>query len=166
MRHKLFICVSVAAAVVLLTAVVVGAINRRDRVPDITGYNVLSERMFSGIVASGGHVSEGLMYFALRTADSTVEVQIGPKDFVDHSGFKLKAGDIVTVIGMPVVMKDRQIVLAREVRSMNGILIVRDHLGLPLWEGNRPILMDPERWIRFSDQCNLIWEETRIAGGT
>jgi hypothetical protein len=39
---------------------------------------------------------------------------------------------------------------------MNGILIVRDHMGLPLWEGNRPILMDPERRVRFSDQCDLI----------
>jgi hypothetical protein len=156
MRNKLLTCVSLAA-LVLLNAVVGGAIDRRDRVPDIAGYNVLAERMFRGIVASEGHISEGLMYFSLRTADTTVEVQIGPKDFAKYSGFKLQSGDMVTVIGMAVVMKDRQVVLAREVRSMNGILIVRDRLGLPLWEGNRPILMDPERRIRFSDQCALVW---------
>jgi hypothetical protein len=156
MRNKLLTCVSLAA-LVLLNAVVGGAIDRRDRVPDIAGYNVLAERMFRGIVASEGHISEGLMYFSLRTTDTTMEVQIGPKDFAKYSGFKLQSGDMVTVIGMPVVMKDRQVVLAREVRSMNGILIVRDRLGLPLWEGNRPILMDPERRIRFSDQCALVW---------
>ena len=156
MRNKLLTCVSLAA-LVLLNAVVGGAIDRRDRVPDIAGYNVLEERMFRGIVASEGHISEGLMYFSLRTTDTTMEVQIGPKDFAKYSGFKLQSGDMVTVIGMPVVMKDRQVVLAREVRSMNGILIVRDRLGLPLWEGNRPILMDPERRIRFSDQCALVW---------
>ena len=155
MRSKLLTCVSLAAGV-LLTAVVAGAIDRRDRVPDIVGYNVLAERMFKGIVASDGHTSDGLVYFPLRTADTTLEVQIGSKEFVEHSGFKLQTGDMVTVIGMPVVMKDRQVVLAREVRSMNGILIVRDHMGLPLWEGNRPILMDPERRVRFSDQCHLI----------
>ena len=156
MRNKLLTCVSLAA-LVLLNAVVGGAIYRRDRVPDIAGYNVLAERMFRGIVESEGHISEGLMYFSLRTTDTTMEVQIGPKDFANYSGFKLQSGDTVTVIGMPVVMKDRQVVLAREVRSMNGILIVRDRLGLPLWEGNRPILMDPERRIRFSDQCALVW---------
>ncbi len=155
MRNKLLTCVSLAALV--LSAIVAGAMDRRDRVPDILGYNVLAERMFKGIVASEGHISAGLMYFFLRTADTTVEVQIGPKDFVKYSGFKLQNGDMVTVIGMPVVLKDRQVVLAREVRTMKGILIVRDHVGLPLWEGNRPFLMDPERWVRFSDQCDLIW---------
>jgi hypothetical protein len=156
MRNKLLTGISVAA-LVLLSAVVARAIDRRDRVPDIVGYNVLEERMFRGTVTSEGHISDGLMYFSLRTADATMEVQIGPKDFVTYSGFKFQSGDTVTVIGMPIALKYRQVVLAREVRTMNGILIVRDHLGLPLWEVNRPIFMDPERRVRLSDQCDLLW---------
>jgi len=144
MRNKLFICVALAAAVVLFTAVVVGAIDRRDRVPDIVGYNVLSERIFAGIIASEGHTSEGLMYFSLRTADTTIEVQIGSKAFLERNGFKLKNGDMVTVIGIPAAMNSRKIVLAREVHSVNGTLRVRDYMGLPLWEGNGPTLMDPK----------------------
>lgn len=156
MRNKLLTCISLAA-LVLLSAGVARALDWRDRVPDIVGYNVLEERMFRGTVASEGHISDGLMYFSLRTAHATVEVQIGPKDFVKYSGFKFQSGDTVTVIGMPVVLKYRQVVLARQVRTLSGILIVRDQLGLPLWEGNRPILMDPERRVRLSDQCDLIW---------
>ena len=154
MRNKLFFCVLFAAAIVLLGAVIVGALDRPDR--DVIGYNVLSERVFKGIVASKGHIIEGLMYFPLRTANTMMEVQIGPKEFVERSGFKLNAGDMVTVIGMPVVMKERQVVLAREVSSMNGVLVVRDRVGLPLWEKDRPILMDPERRIRFFDECAVI----------
>ena len=154
MRNKLLTCVSFVA-VVLLTVVAV-ANDRRDRVPDVIGYNVLAERMYKGIVASEGHTSEGFMYFPLRTAGTTVEVQIGSKEFVEHSGFKLQTGDMVTVIGMPIGVKDRNVVLAREVRTTNRVLIVRDQLGLPLWEGNRPILMDPERLIRSSDNARLI----------
>jgi hypothetical protein len=91
--------------------------------------------MFEGTVASKGHIIEGLMYFPLRTANTLVEVQIGPKEFVERSSFKLKTGDIVTVIGMPVVMKERDVVLAREVSSMNGgVLTIRDSMGLPLWD--------------------------------
>jgi hypothetical protein len=152
MRNRLLFCVLFAAAIVLLGTVIVGALDvgaldRPDR--DVIGYNVLSERVFKGIVASKGHIIEGLMYFPLRTANSMMEVQIGPKEFVERSGFKLNAGDMVTVIGMPVVMKERQVVLAREVSSMNGVLIVRDRVGLPLWELDRPIRMDPERRIRL-----------------
>jgi hypothetical protein len=156
MRNKLLTCISVAA-LVLLSAVFARGIDRRDRIPDIVGYNVLEERMFRGVVASEGYISAGLMYFSLRTADAALEVQIGPKDFVKYSGFKFQTGETVTVIGMPVALKYRQIVLAREVRTMNGILMVRDRLGLPLWEGNRPTLMDPERRVRLSDQCDLVW---------
>ena len=159
MRNRLLFCVLFAAVIVLLSAVIVGALNvgafdRPDR--DVIGYNVLSERVFKGMVASKGHIIEGLMYFPLRTANAMMEVQIGAKEFVERSGFKLKAGDMVTVIGMPVVMKERQVVLAREVSSMNGVLIVRDRVGLPLWEKDRPIPMDPERRIRFLDECAVI----------
>ena len=112
--------------------------------------------MFEGIVASKGRIIEGLMYFPLLTANTMMDVQIGPEKFVERSGFKLNAGDTVTVIGMPIVLKDRQVILAREVRSMNGVLVVRDQIGLPLWERDRPILMDPARLIRLSDNARLL----------
>ena len=44
---------------------------------------MLAERMFEGVVTSKGHVIQGLMYFALRMSNSIVEVQIGPKEFVE-----------------------------------------------------------------------------------
>jgi hypothetical protein len=153
MRNKLVFFTAFAVAIVLLTGIV-SALDRRDR--DVTGYNVLKERMFEGIVASKGRITEGLMYFPLRTANAMIEVQIGPKEFVDRSGFKLNIGETVTVIGMPLIVNEQQVVLAREVRSMAGVLTVRDPVGLPLWERDRPILMDPERLIRFSDNATLI----------
>ena len=129
MRNKSVLFTIFAVAIVLLAGVVsVG--DRRD----VIGYNVLKERMFEGIVASKGHIIEGLMYFPLKTANTTMEVQIGPKEFVDRSGFKLNVGETVTVIGMPLIENERQVVLAREVSSMNAVLVVRDRFGLPLWE--------------------------------
>jgi hypothetical protein len=154
MRNKLGFFTVFAVAIVLMAAVVVSAPDRRDR--DVVGYNVLKERLFKGIVASKGHIIEGLMYFPLRTANTMMEVQIGPKEFVDRRGFKLNVGETVTVTGMPLILNDRQVVLAREVSSMNGVLVVRDQLGLPLWERHRPILMDSEHLIRSSDNARLI----------
>jgi hypothetical protein len=57
---------------------------------------------------------------------------------------------------MPLMENERQFVLAREVSSMNAVLVVRDRFGLPLWEQDRPIHMDPGRRIRFSDNARLI----------
>ena len=135
MRKKLVFSLIFAVAIVLLAALVVGAPDRRDR--DMIGYNVLAERMFEGIVASKGQVIGGLMYFPLRTANRIIEVQIGPKEFVERSGFKLNTADLVTVVGMPVVTKEREVVLARRVSTPNGVLVVRDEVGLPLWERDR-----------------------------
>lgn len=145
-----------AAEVVLLAAAVLGAYDRPDRDNDAVGYNVLGERVFEGTAGSRGHVIEGLVYFPLRTANTVLEVQIGPKEFVERSGFRLKAGDIVTVVGMPVVMHEREVVVAREVSGMKGALIVRDPMGLPLWETDRPIQIDPERQMRSSKICTVI----------
>jgi hypothetical protein len=156
MRNKLLFCMLFAAEVVLLAAAVLGAYDRPDRDNDAVGYNVLGERVFEGTAGSRGHVIEGLVYFPLRTANTVLEVQIGPKEFVERSGFRLKAGDIVTVVGMPVVMHEREVVVAREVSGMKGALIVRDPMGLPLWETDRPIQIDPERQMRSSKICTVI----------
>jgi hypothetical protein len=107
-------------------------------------YDVLAEQVYEGTVSSQGRVVDGLMYFVLRTSVRTLEVEIGPEEFVARNGFKLKTGDIVAVVGMPLARNGRDIVLAREVRTMTSVLVVRDRNGYPMWETNRPVQMDPE----------------------
>src|SRR5215813_15370427 len=99
MRNKSIFFISFAVAIVLLATVFVSAGDRRD----VTGYNVPKERTFEGVVASKGHIIEGLMYFPLKTANTMLEVQIGPEEFVDRSGFKLNIGETVAVLGMPLI---------------------------------------------------------------
>jgi len=152
MGNKSVFFISLTIAMVLMATLIVSAGDRRD----VTGYNLLKERTFEGIVASKGQVIEGLIYFPLKTANTMLEVQIGPKEFVDRSGFKLNIGENVAVLGMPLIQNERQIVLAREVSSMNAVLVVRDRFGLPLWEKDRPIYMDPEHRIRFSDNARIL----------
>jgi hypothetical protein len=147
MAKKSVLCISVGAAMLLLTSIVAGGIDRRDKMRGIDGirYDLLAEQFYEGTVGSKGHVLDGLMYFALRTYDRTVEVQIGPEEFVEHSGFKLKIGETVTAVGMPLFWNGRVVVLAREVSNMASVLVVRDRDGYPMWDMNRPIQMDPER---------------------
>jgi cytochrome c5 len=140
----------------LLTAIAIGAFGRPDGDMDVLRYDVLAERVFEGSVENRGHAVEGLLYFPFKTAGDMMEVQIGPKEFVKRSGFKLKPGEMVTVVGMRVVLKDREILLARQVRSMNAVLVVRDHNGQPMWNTDRPIQMDTELPVSvnvYAERC-------------
>jgi hypothetical protein len=154
MRHKAIVWVFFAATVLLLTVFLLGAL-ATDRDLDVTTYNVLAERSFTGIIVGRGRVIEDLLYVPLRTAATRLEVQIGPEEFLERKHFRLKTGDKATVIGMPITRNAGIVVLAREVRTANGVLIVRDIMGLPLWEGDRPLQMDPELTIGSSDICGV-----------
>jgi hypothetical protein len=146
MTKKRLLFVLAGAAMLLLTTIVAGARDLGDGARDIDriGYNMGAEQVYEGTVGSKGHVVDGLMYFALRTSGRSVEVQIGTEEFVERSGFKLKIGETVTVTGTPLFWNDRNIVLAREVRKMASVLVVRDREGNPMWDMNRPIDMDPD----------------------
>jgi hypothetical protein len=146
MTKKHLLSVLAGAAMLLLTTIVAGARDLRDGARDIDRmrYDVRAEQVYEGTVGSRGHVVDGLMYFALRTSGRSVEVQIGTEEFVERSGFKLKIGETVTVTGMPLFWNDRNIVLAREVRKMTSVLVVRDREGYPMWDTNGPVYMDPD----------------------
>jgi hypothetical protein len=156
MKNKLLFCALGVTAIALLSATVIWALGARDDVRDDMRYDVLAERVFEGAVENRAYLIDGLLYFPLKTSDATVQVQIGPKEFVDHSGFKLNPGDMLTVIGMPLVTKERKIVLAREVRTKIAVLVVRDRTGAPMWETDRPFQMDPERGKDAYRLCEII----------
>jgi hypothetical protein len=143
---KFLLFIIVVVTVLLLSTIAAGALDRRGNVRDIYRYRYdpLAEQVYEGIVGNKEHAVDGLMYFALRMSDRTVEVQIGPEEFVERSGFKLKIGEMVAVVGMPLVWENRDIVLARKVGNMTSVLVVRDRDGYPMWDMKKPIQMDPE----------------------
>jgi hypothetical protein len=108
-------------------------------------YDVTAEKIHWGVIGSKGHAMDGFRYFPLDTADGRIDVQLGPCDFVDNSGFVFKVGEIVSVIGMPAVIGEHEILIAREVQSMTAVLVLRNRKGEPMWAANPPIQMDPEK---------------------
>ena len=113
MRGKLVFCLLIGL-LAMLVAVVLNSSDRRDRHGNVGGYDVRAERILEGTVAGKGHLTDGLMYVSLKTADTTVEVQLGPKESVEPSSFMFKPGDMVIVVGVPVVLNEHDVVLARQ----------------------------------------------------
>jgi hypothetical protein len=133
------------AGIMLLTATGAAVHNRPLDVPifDAFRYDLTLEREFEGIVASKGRAVDDYVYFPLKTADRTIEVQLGPKKFVEQSRFKWKAGEMATVIGMPTIIGGLEVLVAREIRTATAVFVARDRDGQPMWDPNRPIQLDP-----------------------
>jgi hypothetical protein len=137
-----FAIVFAAALVLLLTATV--ATSPRTSNPDNV-YDLTAERTFDGMVTRTAHSIEGTMYLTLKTAAGDVEVQLGPRSFIEKSEFKLKIGERVSVVGVRSLVQGRDVLLAREVRCSRGVFTIRDRNGEPKWDLDRPIQMDPDR---------------------
>jgi hypothetical protein len=132
MRGKWIFCLLIGGLTTLLVAIVVNASDRRDRNGNVGPYyDVKAERIFEGVVPGKGHIIDGVMYFPLKTADNILEVQLGPKEFVQRSTLIFKPGDMVIVVGVPVLLNERGVVLAKEISGMNGTLVLRDDDGVP-----------------------------------
>jgi hypothetical protein len=134
----------IAAAMALLSSTVVAPLGMDDFQEEVR-YDMTAERIYEGSVHGRPHVRDEFVYFSLLANDANIEVKIGPREFFKRSGVKLNAGEMVKVIGMPAVIKDKEIVLAREVTTPRSVLFVRDHQGRPMWETGGPVQMDPER---------------------
>jgi len=157
MAKRLLVCIFAGAAVLIPSTIATRTLpDWRDDMSDINriSYDPSAEQVYEGIAASNGHPLAGLMYFTLRSSDKTLEIQIGPQEFIEQSGFKFKIGEMVTVVGMPLVWNRRDIVLARRVSNMTTVLIVRDREGHPKWEMKGPVQMDPE--IPNPNLCDMI----------
>jgi hypothetical protein len=141
MKNILFPLITVAILVLVATAARAVA---ADGFQDGVQYDVTAEQVFIGVVHDKPSEYEGRMYFTLWTSTGMVAVEIGPKEFVERSGFKLEPRRMVAVVGMPIVISNRDMVLAREITMRGSVFVVRDRSGQPRWKIDRPIQMDPE----------------------
>jgi hypothetical protein len=139
-----FLIALVILIILLLFATAAGRAFAADDVMDRLRYDVAAERVFVGTVHERPSQFEGRMYFTLWTATGMIAVEIGPKEFVQCNAFRLERGQVVTVVGMPVVVGIRDMVLAREITRNGRTLVIRDRNGQPVWDPDRPVQMDPE----------------------
>jgi hypothetical protein len=133
----------ITTTIVLLLGTAAGAL-AADRVRDDVTYDLKAEQVFVGTVHGKPTLFAGRMYFTLWTGNGAVAVEIGPKEFVERSGFKLGSGQMLSVVGMPIVIDQREMVLAREITIKGFVFVVRDRNGEPMWQMDRPIQMDPD----------------------
>jgi hypothetical protein len=80
-----------------------------------------------------GHPMDGL-HLILQSGAETLDVYVGPVEFVKVFEMKFDKGDQIHVIGSKVNFEGSTVVLAREVTSGTVTILCRDKDGEPLWK--------------------------------
>jgi hypothetical protein len=70
----------------------------------------------------------------LKSGDTTVDVYLCPKSFLDDMGSNLAKGDEVNLTGSKVKQDGADLILAREVSKGSDTLVLRDDKGKPVWD--------------------------------
>ena len=82
------------------------------------------------------------VHLTVRSGSETLDVYVGPADFVKMFGITFLKGDRIEVIGSRVMTGDGDLVLASEIRMYDFTITLRDKNGVPYWRdwGRRPTL--------------------------
>jgi DNA/RNA endonuclease YhcR with UshA esterase domain len=75
----------------------------------------------------------GGIHFIVKADSGTIDVHVGPKDYVAQFEFNIAKGDRVQIAGSKLKFRGVDIVLAREVRNQQMTLYLRDRKGVPFW---------------------------------
>lgn len=84
--------------------------------------------------------AKGMTYgvqILLRTERETLPVHLGPGWYVERLDLKVEKGDQVEVKGARTNFQNRQVIIAREIKKGDYLLVLRDAAGIPVWAGWR-----------------------------
>ncbi|PLX83231.1 MAG: DNA-binding protein [Desulfuromonas sp.] len=81
-------------------------------------------------------MADGL-HLILKTRDGQVSVHLGPVWFLERQDFSLEEGSSVEVVGSRVIFDGASVLIARQVKKADKVLVLRDGEGFPRWSGWR-----------------------------
>jgi hypothetical protein len=77
------------------------------------------------------------VHLTLKTEKGTVDVHLGPAWYIERQDVKIAAGDKIEVKGSRITFDGKPAIIAAEVRKGDGVLVLRDANGVPMWAGWR-----------------------------
>jgi mono/diheme cytochrome c family protein len=100
-------------------------------------YNPAAETTVKGTVEqvqqSGSGAGWTATHLRLKTESGIVDVRLGPSSFLTEKNFTISKGDQIEVTGSEMNYNGAEVLVAREVRKGNQVLMLRNKNGVPLW---------------------------------
>jgi hypothetical protein len=84
----------------------------------------------AGMAGTGTHL-------IVKSGDQTLDVHLGPADFLAAQQMTFANGDQIEVTGSKVKFDDAEAIIAREVKKGDKTLTLRDSQGVPKWSRGR-----------------------------
>ncbi len=91
----------------------------------------------AGVTQQTGRQGGSGTHLTLKTADTSIQVLVGPSAYVEKQGFSFANGDEIEVTGSKVKTGGQDVLLAREIKKDGKALELRNAQGVPLWAGRR-----------------------------
>lgn len=92
---------------------------------------------FDGVVTEMREVPRGSamrgLHLTVDTGKESLDVYLGPTEFMKLFDFSFTKGDRIYVVGSKVKLAGGTVVLAREVRRQSQTVYLRDSTGNPYW---------------------------------
>jgi hypothetical protein len=67
----------------------------------------------------------------------TLPVHVGPSKYLEQQGFSFTAGEQIEVTGSRIKFEGSDVLIAREIKKGEKVLMLRNSQGIPTWAGNR-----------------------------
>ncbi len=99
-------------------------------------YDSATEKTIRGEVQDVRHTQRGRVpgtHLIVKTESETVDVRLGPSDYIQNQGFTFAKGDTVELVGSKVRVAEVDVLIAREVTKEGRKLTLRDSAGRPMW---------------------------------
>jgi len=80
-----------------------------------------------------GRMGRKGIHLVVDAGDSAVIVHLGPTKFIEKQDFSLEKGDQVEIIGSKVTLDNKDVLIARQVKKGDKVLILRNEQGIPAW---------------------------------
>lgn len=99
-------------------------------------YDLKTEVQFEGIIGDVREVTIGALqgiFLTVKTTSDTVDVYLGPAEFIEFFGVHFKIGKGLEVSGSKVKFEGKGLVLGREIRVGKTTLVLRTADGSPNW---------------------------------
>jgi hypothetical protein len=127
-----------AAAVSIVFLLAFGASAKDPKTEPEVRYDVATVTDVKATVVSIREVSkteplDGLYLTVKSDKNETIDVYVGPSEFVKTFGVTFAKGDEIEVIGSKLKVDGAALILAREVTRKETTLILRDKNGEPFW---------------------------------
>ncbi len=103
-------------------------------------YDLTNEVKIKGVIEDIREVPgsiPGTQLF-VKTDTKTVQVYVGPGDFLNEIEVSFNKGDQVNIVGAKAPNSAEEIILAREITAGSNTFTLRDDKGIPIWTGWKP----------------------------